>query len=634
MYANFASVLAEDVPAPFDAARYADGPRLVRKEMWLCRNCGCSSFVSRMACFGCGARRPNTVQLVEEWWRSDALGGKGKGKGKADEGKGVAAWLEEGKGKGRKGSGKDMGGGSGGGKGRGGRTDRARPGKAEEKDATEAGPGNAPQGDRLKEQRSGGHKAEEGKRGWNRLAEGQTWSDALDEEYTEDNEEEEEEEGHRVGERRWGKGRTTKPQKKGNKTKGAERKRKQVQAHENEEDAGSVESGKEEAVQGNEQDSSDDFPKLQEAYEGLVLPRVILAARAEALEARTERLRVTKPDDPRTARGEELLEETKAQLRAAGGRTPKRLFFGLADGVDRIKKREKAVKEAEERHEEAKSCVEKAIREEQRTWAWVEVERQKLENEKARQAHWGFAAAAEAGQLVEGYASLETAVQKIQCKLAQSGTDATDDVAKAFGLVANFIYKFGKLEYEEDADPVLQEIKSTPSCSEATILCDNGSETTVDWREAEARAEEETLARGLGEHAPEAALQESQQLLQQVRQAAACGLQRGLEVANLQAIQMFDIATQPSDEPRPTQGRGDEEQEKRAKRSRKEDQDDADEGPAAQDHVMGEDTPTNPKQHERGKEGEGETGGAPGKVRERSRSRSSGGAPSEKTKQE
>ena len=170
--------------------------------------------------------------------------------------------------------------------------------------------------------------------------------------------------------------------------------------------------------------------------------------------------------------------------------------------MDRIKKREKVVKEAEERHKEAQSGVEKAIREEQRAWAWVEVERQKLENEKSRQAHWGFEAAAEAGRLVEGYEALETAIQKIQCKLVQAGTDNTDEVAEAFGLVANFVYKFGKIEYEEDADLVLQEIKSTPSSSHATIVCDNGSESTVDWREAEARAEEETLARGLGERAP------------------------------------------------------------------------------------------------------------------------------------
>ena len=138
---------------------------------------------------------------------------------------------------------------------------------------------------------------------------------------------------------------------------------------------------KKEAGQDNVQDSSDDFPKLQEVYESPALPRVVLAARADAVEARMERLRAIKPDDPRTTRGEELLAETKAQLRAVGGRTPKRLFFGLADGVDRIKKREKAVEEAEERHKEAQSGVEKAIREEQRAWPWVEVERQKLENE-------------------------------------------------------------------------------------------------------------------------------------------------------------------------------------------------------------------------------------------------------------
>ena len=95
------------------------------------------------------------------------------------------------------------------------------------------------------------------------------------------------------------------------------------------------------------------------------------------------------PEDPRAPIATERLERTRDEVRIAGGRTSKRLFFSLVGGVDRISKAEKELEEADARLERARQVFADAEMD-------VANGQAKLEKERAVHAHKGFEAAIEA----------------------------------------------------------------------------------------------------------------------------------------------------------------------------------------------------------------------------------------------
>ena len=116
-----------------------------------------------------------------------------------------------------------------------------------------------------------------------------------------------------------------------------------------------------------------------EPFEQPPLPRKWLVGRLAALGKGGGQL---PPEDPRASIATQRLERTRGEVRVAGGRTSKRLFFSLAGGVDRIKKAEKEVEEAEARLERAQQVVADAETD-------VAICRAQLEKERAVQAHKG-----------------------------------------------------------------------------------------------------------------------------------------------------------------------------------------------------------------------------------------------------
>ena len=182
------------------------------------------------------------------------------------------------------------------------------------------------------------------------------------------------------------------------------------------------------------------------------LPRLLLAGRFEAIEAIQERLQ---PGDPRLARAQSKLERTKEELRIAGGRTRKRLFFTLVAGEERVKKAQREVEAAEQKKKERDEGVLKAIREAELAEKEVEAKKAVLKREMEAHAFRGFQAAAETGNDVGGYAELDGAVQRCGEALARWG-----ECEAEWNHIARFVSTFARRGYEASDDSELADLRS------------------------------------------------------------------------------------------------------------------------------------------------------------------------------
>ena len=286
--------------------------------MWVCGYCATKSFMERSRCFGCGKEKPSRIEIVEEQWRKTALGnaartGGGemgaKGRGKESGGKGGRSGKE-------KGRVEDD--------GHGGGFDGAEwiglePGQRwADAGGVEGGlfvDGGA---------RKGGARPMEGKKSYKEAVEGRTGGKAVGKGSA-----------SAAGQNREGKDGKGKTEEKGG---GADTGRRTREALDERDDGGDLDGKRLESTE----------EQVATPVELPPLPRKWLVGRLAELERCVERLPA---DDPRATIAEQRLQRARGEVRLAGGRTSKRLFFSLAGGVDRIGRAEKAPAEAEEKVE-------------------------------------------------------------------------------------------------------------------------------------------------------------------------------------------------------------------------------------------------------------------------------------------
>ena len=203
------------------------------------------------------------------------------------------------------------------------------------------------------------------------------------------------------------------------------------------------------------------------------LPRKWLVGRLAKLEQCVERLPA---DDPRAAVAEQRLQKVKGQVRMAGGRTAKRLFFSLAGGIDRIEKAERAVVEAESKVDRVRQELEEAEQERDEAAA-------QLDKERNLHAYRSFEGAADAAQAIGGFESIRQAMQTMGDLLARTGEGEQEWLD-----VANFLNRFGKQgSYAASED---SEVKDLWSESNATQEEDEAAERIGDEEGAQLVAQE------------------------------------------------------------------------------------------------------------------------------------------------
>ena len=138
----------------------------------------------------------------------------------------------------------------------------------------------------------------------------------------------------------------------------------------------------------------------------------------------------------------------------AGGRTPKRLFFALAGGIDRIEMAERAVDEAESKVDRVRQEPEKAEQERDEAIAQLDAERN-------LHAYKRFEGAAGAAQAIGGFENIRQAMQTMWELLARTGEGEQEWLD-----VADFFNRFGKQRsYAASED---SEVKDLWSESNAT----------------------------------------------------------------------------------------------------------------------------------------------------------------------
>ena len=376
----------------------------------------------RGTCFGCGREKPNRVELAEEQWKNTALG--------------KAARTEEGE-VGTKGRGKDAAG--------------SRGGKGKEEGRSVE--------DRLRDVRA--------ERAWVGLEPGQNWADAGGGEGEATMGSGSRSSGGRLAEGRKSYREAAENAIKGGGIEGQSRERK------NEEKA-SGKGGREVGRQGagaprgegaggkkrtrgtHEEAEEEDEPRRKEEEQqdeqGTApvqlppLPRKWLVGRLAELEKCVDRLPT---DDPRAQIAEQRLQRTRGEVKLAGGRTSKRLFFSLAGGVDRLSRAEKVLEVAEEKVEKARLEMEEAQSER-------DIARELLEKEKTVHVYRGFEAAADASQVVGGLGNIVQSMQRMGEMLAKSGEGEQEWVE-----VAAFLNRFGQQRaYAASEDSDLRDLRS------------------------------------------------------------------------------------------------------------------------------------------------------------------------------
>ena len=471
--------------------------------MWVCAYCNTKSFMHRGSCFGCGREKPSRVELAEEYWRNTALG---------------RATRTEGGEVGTKGRGKDVASNrGGGGKGEGRRAEAGpREGPAERtwvglepgqrwadvgggEDEAAMESGARINGGRQAEGRRSYKEAAEnaiagkstGKGGGGIASTGQSRERKIDEPKASGKTNERKIEGPKAN----GKGN------RGGNSKGAGAppgegagdRRQGKGLHEEVEEEG--EWGQKRGDQEDEQESAPvQLPPL---------PRKWLVGRLAELEKCVDRLSA---DDPRAQIAEQRLHRTRGEVKLAGGRTSKRLFFSLAGGVDRLGRAEKVLEEAEGKVERVRSELEEAQRE--RDIAW-----ELLERERTVHVYRGFEAAAEASQVIGGFGNIMQSMQKMGEMLAKSGEGEQEWME-----VASFLNRFGEQKAyaaSEDSD-----VRDLWSESNATREEEEAGGRTGSDEQAQLDEEAEVIRRAFAPSRGEEALEKEREGLARMREKA------------------------------------------------------------------------------------------------------------------
>ena len=280
------------------------------KGMWVCEVCQGRSFLSRVHCFICEAPRPHRVQVVEEWWKDDALA-----KGRTGAGRTGRVIGGEHAGKGRE-AGTEGWKGTLGGPGKGPLPKRMRQEDPEARilaDQTSRGKG--PGGDVHGE--GGRSEVHVDPIQWPRLEPGISWADASEVSAVGFNVED----GvPRKGGRRWVKGKGRSNTRRESQNEGP---RREADVHDTGKGVGNMDdprgstaengcgrgqfaasevgsAGKPgEEVDGVGDGLEEEFPTMQGPFVGPILPRDILAARLAAVEERVSELQTRDPGHPK-----------------------------------------------------------------------------------------------------------------------------------------------------------------------------------------------------------------------------------------------------------------------------------------------------------------------------------------------
>ena len=201
----------------------------------------------------------------------------------------------------------------------------------------------------------------------------------------------------------------------------------------------------------NEDTEGDEEVRVPPPYQP-PLPRFILASRAQALESKMDAMGEGVHEASKRKRTEMRLEETKEQLREAGGGTANRGFFCLVNTRKKIARLEKALQRHHEELEELGGQAQAALEAERRQALVCEKCNRELENEKARHAYLAMQAAQEAGQQAHAFQGLRLAAEEVRAYLQK-----TQGLAAVPGLdrmcqIADFLEP---RQYDESHDPIL-----------------------------------------------------------------------------------------------------------------------------------------------------------------------------------
>ena len=276
------------------------------------------------------------------------------------------------------------------------------------------------------------------------------------------------------------------------------------------------------------------------------LPRRLLAGRLGALEARCERFS-DKANDPRREIAEKKLEQTKKELRVAGGRTTRRLFFSLVSGEDRIKRAEREVQEAKEEVRKKEDAVVVAMQEATAAEGVLQGKEVKLQKEKDAHAFRGFQAAAEASQGLGWHAELEEAVHRCGQRLASYGGECESE----WNHIAQFVATFAPRTYVSGEDSELGDLRSaepasTPSATEPEDEAGERDERA--WYDSKADDEHELIQKAHAEAATGEQRGQLAESLEKFRSEAEKAAGVVQQVAMEQGLRLADICVEEQKE--------------------------------------------------------------------------------------
>ena len=200
-----------------------------------------------------------------------------------------------------------------------------------------------------------------------------------------------------------------------------------------------------------------EMPSIQRPYQPPEKSRIVLAGHVQALEGRMEGMG---EGHKKRALAAEKLQEARAALKDAGGRTCNKLHYSLWDGQKELARRGKETQAAAQELEQARRAAAEAVEAATQAEARVSACEAKQENCRLRNAHLAFEVAREATIGVHGYGELEEKMLFVEAALSEAGVH---QVSAAFADIAWFIRRFEPQQYREDDESVLRKLESTES---------------------------------------------------------------------------------------------------------------------------------------------------------------------------
>ena len=182
------------------------------------------------------------------------------------------------------------------------------------------------------------------------------------------------------------------------------------------------------------------------------LPRFFLASRLQALESKVGEWEGVEEVASKRQRAERCLEETKAQLKEAGGGAGTRGHFALVNSRKRIARLEKGMEKAHQELEEAQGRAHAALQDEKRAITKTEKIMRELENEKSKQAYLALQTAQEAGEQVHTFQGLREATSYVRTILQQ--TQRLDGVPP-LDHICRMVEFLEPQKYDGSQDPVV-----------------------------------------------------------------------------------------------------------------------------------------------------------------------------------